>query len=190
MGNSNSHTRPQSQSQYDHPPPSYADSHSKPILDYPLKGGNSLEKTDHDPKSKSDSVPNSPTQSRPSRFNIRGNKRRDSIPEDALEMLSRYDVWIVVDDSGSMGDNASQRWFEARDALAPLAETAGRYDADGLDLFFLNSRKMGKGLKVGLQVESLISIETNTKHCVECCLCPTNFCERIANWCNAFGSSA
>jgi hypothetical protein len=51
-----------------------------------------------------------------------------------------------------MGDNGLQRWFEARDALSPLAEIAGRYDADGLDLFFLNSHRSGKGLKSAASV--------------------------------------
>jgi len=49
-----------------------------------------------------------------------------------------------VDDSGSM---EGERWHEARDALAALADIASKYDADGIDVCFLNSKKVGTNMK-------------------------------------------
>lgn len=46
-------------------------------------------------------------------------------------------------------------FLKARDALASLADTAGRYDADGIDVYFLNSTKIGTNMKV----EPLHSVE-------------------------------
>lgn len=39
-------------------------------------------------------------------------------------------------------------WLEARDALAGIADVAGRYDADGVDIHFLNNPSVGRGMKV------------------------------------------
>lgn len=39
-------------------------------------------------------------------------------------------------------------WYEAREAVAGVAEVAARYDDDGVDIVFLNSRKTGEGLTV------------------------------------------
>ncbi|KAF7297101.1 hypothetical protein MIND_00943000 [Mycena indigotica] len=66
---------------------------------------------------------------------------RQSTLEDALELLVKYDTVILVDDSGSMQLSSSHgktRWQEAGDALAQLATTAAQYDADGIDIHFLN----------------------------------------------------
>jgi hypothetical protein len=41
-------------------------------------------------------------------------------------------------------------WFEARDALAGLADIAARYDSDGVDVYFLNSHRVGTGLHVSV----------------------------------------
>jgi hypothetical protein len=62
--------------------------------------------------------------------------RRESV-ENALETLRKYDTVIIVDDSSSM---MGALWSEARDALASLADIAGKYDTDGIDVHFLNSR--------------------------------------------------
>ena len=77
---------------------------------------------------------------------------------------------LIVDDSSSMTRDA--RWQEvrpapvpawrplrrrrltfcgssqARAALAALADIAAKYDADGIDVFFLNSHKQGLGMTV------------------------------------------
>lgn len=39
-------------------------------------------------------------------------------------------------------------WVEARDALAGIADAAAHYDATGIDLHFLNDRRVGTNLKV------------------------------------------
>lgn len=60
--------------------------------------------------------------------------RADSL-EDALETLRSYDTIIIMDDSSSM---AGSLWREAKQALATLADVAGQYDANGVDIHFLN----------------------------------------------------
>lgn len=57
--------------------------------------------------------------------------------------LIKYDTVIIVDDSSSM---AGPLWFEAREALAGVAQLAAKYDADGIDICFLNSEETGKGV--------------------------------------------
>jgi hypothetical protein len=37
---------------------------------------------------------------------------------------------------------------KAQEALSPLAECASKYDTDGIDICFLNSKKVGNNLKV------------------------------------------
>ncbi|KAH9948796.1 hypothetical protein B0H21DRAFT_689433 [Amylocystis lapponica] len=69
--------------------------------------------------------------------------RQNSV-ENALDALRRYNTVILVDDSGSM---EGARWLEARETLAALADIAARYDADGIDVCFLNSRKVGTNMK-------------------------------------------
>ncbi|KAG5350203.1 hypothetical protein C0989_012243 [Termitomyces sp. Mn162] len=72
--------------------------------------------------------------------------------ENHLSLLSRYDIVLVVDDSGSMSGG---RWKEvgisidaivsphgfrkARTALQALAVEAAKYDADGIEIQFLNA---------------------------------------------------
>jgi hypothetical protein len=53
--------------------------------------------------------------------------------------LKAYDVSFLIDDSGSMADE--NRWVEARNALDGLANVVidSGFDADGIDLSFLNS---------------------------------------------------
>ncbi|KIO31076.1 hypothetical protein M407DRAFT_14197 [Tulasnella calospora MUT 4182] len=46
-------------------------------------------------------------------------------------------------------------WFEARDALAGIAEVAARYDLDGIDVHFLNNPIVGRGLRNGAEVKQL-----------------------------------
>ncbi|EPS98744.1 hypothetical protein FOMPIDRAFT_1125795 [Fomitopsis schrenkii] len=74
---------------------------------------------------------------------LRRPMRQNSV-ENALETLRKYNTVIVVDDSGSM---RGKRWQEARDALAALAEIASKYDADGIDVCFLNSKHVGNNMK-------------------------------------------
>lgn len=96
---------------------------------------------------------------------LRRPMRQNSV-ENALDILKRYNTVIIVDDSGSM---EGSRWLEvcsrylrplqctvklirrssqAREALAALADIASKYDADGIDVCFLNSKKVGNNMKV------------------------------------------
>ncbi|KAF8897879.1 hypothetical protein BD779DRAFT_1492797 [Infundibulicybe gibba] len=77
---------------------------------------------------------------------------RRETQEDALQMLKDYDTVIILDDSGSM---AGRLWREATDALAQMAEYAGQYDVDGIDVYFLNDQRAGHGLRTKESVENL-----------------------------------
>jgi hypothetical protein len=57
----------------------------------------------------------------------------------------RYDMVILVDDSGSM---AGGRWRETRMALMEVAEQAAGLDSDGIDVHFINDSAVGEGLRV------------------------------------------
>lgn len=70
-------------------------------------------------------------------------QRRNTV-ENALDTLKKYDTVMIIDDSGSM---EGPRWHEAREALASLAEIAARYDADGVDVCFLNSHRVGTNMR-------------------------------------------
>jgi hypothetical protein len=85
--------------------------------------------------------------------------------ENALETLRKYKTVFVIDDSKSM---FGTYWKEvgrkdmssfdahfdvnrqARDALATLAEHAQKYDTDGIDVHFFNSKLTGPSLRVKL----------------------------------------
>lgn len=69
--------------------------------------------------------------------------QRSNTSEDKLAVLRRYDVMILVDDSASMYD----LWREAEQALAGIADIVVRYDADGVDVYFLNSQQYLQGAK-------------------------------------------
>ncbi|TYJ56240.1 hypothetical protein B9479_003085 [Cryptococcus floricola] len=72
--------------------------------------------------------------------------------EDPLELLKEYDTVFLVDDSGSMGGS---RWKEACKAIMEVADIAARYDDDGIDIYFLNSKRYGVGLSTTSQVAEL-----------------------------------
>eukprot|EP01062_Namystynia_karyoxenos_P049889 TRINITY_DN38463_c0_g1_i1.p1 TRINITY_DN38463_c0_g1~~TRINITY_DN38463_c0_g1_i1.p1 ORF type:complete len:400 (+),score=125.45 TRINITY_DN38463_c0_g1_i1:77-1201(+) len=61
-----------------------------------------------------------------------------------LEVLARYDIVFLVDDSGSMNQVEvtngvrQTRWQEVKDTLAALIEFATYFDDDGTDVHFLN----------------------------------------------------
>ncbi|CDO73817.1 hypothetical protein BN946_scf185015.g146 [Trametes cinnabarina] len=86
---------------------------------------------------------------------------RQNTFEDALTTLRKYNTVIIVDDSGSMRgalwNEANLPVVQARDALATLADVAAKYDADGIDLCFLNSNKRGMNLKTAEQVQRIFN---------------------------------
>ncbi|KAK7053973.1 hypothetical protein R3P38DRAFT_2853527 [Favolaschia claudopus] len=86
---------------------------------------------------------------------------RNETLEDALELLRKYDTVILVDDSTSMTVPGSKkgktRWNEAGDALEALADTAQRYDSDGIDIYFLNNKTESLNMKSSSEVRALFS---------------------------------
>ncbi|KII94638.1 hypothetical protein PLICRDRAFT_47663 [Plicaturopsis crispa FD-325 SS-3] len=82
---------------------------------------------------------------------LRAPMRKESA-ENALETLRKYNTVIIVDDSRSM---AGKLWTEARSALGALAEIASEYDTDGIDVHFLNDRKIGTDLRSSVAVKRL-----------------------------------
>ncbi|KAK8849640.1 hypothetical protein IAR55_004975 [Kwoniella newhampshirensis] len=74
--------------------------------------------------------------------------------EDPLETLKDFDTVFLVDDSTSM---AGERWEQARQALMEVADIASRYDENGVDVFFLNSKRVGKELKGAHEMEELFA---------------------------------
>jgi hypothetical protein len=59
-----------------------------------------------------------------------------------------------VDDGPSM---AGQSWAQAREALMGVAETAAQYDDQGVDIYFINSKRVGKELRASADVEDLFA---------------------------------
>lgn len=86
---------------------------------------------------------------------------RSETLEDALEILRKYDTVILVDDSGSMtlpgSKKGKTRWNEAGEALETLAETAQRYDGDGIDIYFLNNQTESLNIKSSSEVRALFA---------------------------------
>jgi len=66
-------------------------------------------------------------------------------PDTITGYLSNYHVFFVIDDSGSM--QQENRWPETRDALLEIAEHALQQDSDQIDMRFLNSPLMYRGIK-------------------------------------------
>lgn len=61
----------------------------------------------------------------------------DQGENDPFHFLRTFDTVFLIDDSGSM---AGSRWLETRDALKTITPICTAYDADGIDIYFLNSR--------------------------------------------------
>jgi hypothetical protein len=52
---------------------------------------------------------------------------------------------------------AGQSWAQAREALMGVAETAAQYDDQGVDIYFINSKRVGKELRASADVEDLFA---------------------------------
>jgi len=81
-------------------------------------------------------------------------REREILPAPVVELrrLNEIKTVILVDDSSSMAGNL---WGDAREALAGIAELANNYDADGVDVFFLNSTKYALETRSGAEVRNL-----------------------------------
>lgn len=71
---------------------------------------------------------------------------RQESADDILETLREYDTVLIVDDSYSMMQE--NRWHDAGKALSTLAAMAEKYDVNGIDVHFLNSKQCAVGVKV------------------------------------------
>ena len=62
--------------------------------------------------------------------------------EKRLQILSQYDIMIILDDSGSMSLNGAHqntsRWDEAIEACELILDLATKYDTNGIEVYFLN----------------------------------------------------
>lgn len=74
--------------------------------------------------------------------------------ENALEMLADYDTVFLIDDSTSM---AGERWDQAQKAVMGVVSQAMRYARNGVDCYFLNSKRVGKELRSPADVEDLFA---------------------------------
>lgn len=63
-----------------------------------------------------------------------------STEEDPHAFLSTFDTVFLIDDSGSM---AGKSWKETRDVLKNIAPVCAAHDADGVDVYFLNTKNTG-----------------------------------------------
>lgn len=72
--------------------------------------------------------------------------------ENDLKILKKYDTVFLIDDSGSM---EGPRWKQAREALQEVVEMAVKWDKNGVDIYFLNSRKYAKGCTKAERVTKL-----------------------------------
>jgi uncharacterized protein with von Willebrand factor type A (vWA) domain len=59
-----------------------------------------------------------------------------------------------VDDSASM---AGELWESAKTALMAVATVAAEYDVDGVDIYFLNSKRVGRELRNDGDIEELFA---------------------------------
>jgi hypothetical protein len=58
-----------------------------------------------------------------------------------LMTLSKFDIILILDDSGSMSTPSGQgktRWTELKDMVNPIIELGALLDVDGIDVLFLN----------------------------------------------------
>lgn len=78
----------------------------------------------------------------------------DESGEDALEMLRDYDTVFLIDDSSSM---AGERWQQAQAALRGVVSQAMKHVDSGVDIYFLNAKRVGRGLQDRSDVEELFA---------------------------------
>lgn len=77
--------------------------------------------------------------------------------DDAYSFLRSFDTVFLIDDSGSM---AGSRWREAADALATITPICTSHDADGVDVYFLNSEDQPRyhGIKRAASIREVFDL--------------------------------
>jgi uncharacterized protein YegL len=73
---------------------------------------------------------------------------------DPYAPLARFDTVFLIDDSGSM---AGSNWAQTSAALAAIVPVCTTYDADGVDIYFLNHRGKYNGVRSAQQVMGIFS---------------------------------
>ncbi|KAK5228055.1 hypothetical protein LTR72_001938 [Exophiala xenobiotica] len=71
--------------------------------------------------------------------------------------LREFDTVFVIDDSGSM---AGRSWRETSAALAAIAPICTAYDADGIDIYFLNHRNPNSHLGGYTNITTTQAVQT------------------------------
>jgi uncharacterized protein YegL len=75
-------------------------------------------------------------------------------PADPYESLRGFDTVFLIDDSGSMmGPN----WAQTAAALAAIVPVCTSYDADGVDIYFLNFKGKYNGVRSAQDVMAIFS---------------------------------
>ncbi|ODQ53565.1 hypothetical protein SAICODRAFT_29959 [Saitoella complicata NRRL Y-17804] len=72
--------------------------------------------------------------------------------EDPYTFLRTFDTAFLIDDSGSM---AGSRWRQTALALQQVVTKVVHYDDDGIDIYFLNSREVARGVRSVREVEGV-----------------------------------
>ncbi|KAF2437944.1 hypothetical protein P171DRAFT_372888 [Karstenula rhodostoma CBS 690.94] len=67
--------------------------------------------------------------------------RRPTTDDDPYAFLRNFDTVFLIDDSGSM---AGGRWGQVEQALSVIAPICAERDEDGIDVYFLNNKKIWK----------------------------------------------
>ncbi|BFZ60462.1 hypothetical protein YB2330_001498 [Saitoella coloradoensis] len=84
--------------------------------------------------------------------NTNTNTNTDNGEEDPYTFLRTFDTAFLIDDSGSM---AGSRWRQTALALQQVVTKVVNYDDDGIDIYFLNSREVARGVRSVREVESV-----------------------------------
>lgn len=74
------------------------------------------------------------------------------VSEDPLATLRSFDTVFLVDDGSTM---TGERWEQAKTALMDVAEVAAKYSSRGVDVYFVNSKRVGKELHDSQDVEEI-----------------------------------
>lgn len=74
--------------------------------------------------------------------------------DDPYDFLRTFDTIFLIDDSGSM---AGGRWEETQAAISAIAPVCTKYDADGIDIYFLNHKHAYHNVQTARRVDEIFS---------------------------------
>ncbi|KAF1980019.1 hypothetical protein BU23DRAFT_562449 [Bimuria novae-zelandiae CBS 107.79] len=75
--------------------------------------------------------------------------------DDRYAFLSNFDTIFLIDDSGSM---AGSYWKEVGEALRVIAPICADHDEDGVDVWFLNEKKVWKHNRTAQAIQEIFTI--------------------------------